>query len=210
MSSALAIFHPIPMKKKEARATITQVRCHLRDARLLLLDLYERRGWQALGYASWRECCAAEFGVSVSHLYRLLQAARVERDLGGDGATHDGRAIPERVLRELGRLDTAAERQEVWAEARGDGEATSGDVGELVSFRQGQLGADDADDIGDGEDVPQPGPRTRPSTSASGDAVAWILRTAERARGRHPALGDRAGEADAALDTYERVVRGEA
>ena len=40
-----------------------------------------QRVWQALGYASWRECVTAEFGDSKAYLYRQLTAAVIEREL---------------------------------------------------------------------------------------------------------------------------------
>src|SRR5205807_1142448 len=50
-----------PMTRDEARQCVERINHHLDEARALLLDLYEREGWRALGYASWRECVAGEF-----------------------------------------------------------------------------------------------------------------------------------------------------
>jgi hypothetical protein len=65
----------------DARSLLERIRAHINDARTLVLELYERKGWLALGYNSWRECVVAEFDQSKSHLYRLLDAARAERFL---------------------------------------------------------------------------------------------------------------------------------
>lgn len=72
----------VVMGREEAREIVNQVKAHLNEARRLLLDLYEREGWRALGYASWRECVKAEFQHSEPYLYRQLAAAQLESDLG--------------------------------------------------------------------------------------------------------------------------------
>jgi site-specific DNA-methyltransferase (adenine-specific) len=65
----------------EARRLVRRIVGHLDTARALILELYEREGWRALGYNSWRSCVAAEFGQSQSNLYRQLEAARAEREI---------------------------------------------------------------------------------------------------------------------------------
>ena len=63
------------MTGPEALACVAQIREGLENVRLLLLDLHEREGWRALGYESWRECAAAEFSLTQSRAYQLLDAA---------------------------------------------------------------------------------------------------------------------------------------
>jgi hypothetical protein len=92
-----AEFSTSTMDAAEAHACVVAINQHLNGARDLLLDLYEREGWRALGYDSWRECVVAEFDHSQAHLYRQLQAARVERELSPMGE----KPIPERRLREV-------------------------------------------------------------------------------------------------------------
>jgi len=70
-----------PMTRDEARLCIERINRHLDEARLLLLELYERQGWRALGYTSWRECATAEFGWRERYTYYVLEAARTERGL---------------------------------------------------------------------------------------------------------------------------------
>jgi len=69
------------MTPAEARTCVIEINRHLESARAQLLELYEREGWRALGYGSWRECVTVEFQRSQSALYRALEAARVERAL---------------------------------------------------------------------------------------------------------------------------------
>lgn len=164
MVTAIVMPTAPPMKKREARELLLQIRQSMRETRLLLLDLFEREGWRALGYSSWRECVSVEFAESERHLYRLLAAAQLERELTHGTDQARGRPIPERQLRELARLDTAEERRAVWEEATADGDATAAEIAELVSIRQGNLGAEESrpippDAAGPLSTYAQPGPR---------------------------------------------------
>lgn len=96
-----AVVGVVMMDRDEARETIEQIKTHLDGMRKLLLDLEEREGWRALGYSSWRECAAAEFGQSTAHVYRLLTAAKIEQAI--DSPIGE---MPESHLRPLTVLDT--------------------------------------------------------------------------------------------------------
>jgi len=61
---------PPMMSRDEARRCVERITRHLDEARALLLELYEREGWRALGYASWRQYAVAEFSESQATLYR--------------------------------------------------------------------------------------------------------------------------------------------
>jgi hypothetical protein len=91
------------MDQAEAREVVEQIKTQLDSARRQLLDLYEREGWKALGYTSWRACAVAEFGQSSAQIYRLLSAAQIEQAI--DSPIGE---IPEAHLREVGKLDTPA------------------------------------------------------------------------------------------------------
>ncbi len=107
----------ILMTEGEARAAVAAVRCHFESARQQLLGLYEREGWRALGYDSWRACVVAEFGQSQAHLYRLLEAARLERDFSPIGESVQPLPLPESRLRVVASAP-AAIRAELFARAR--------------------------------------------------------------------------------------------
>jgi hypothetical protein len=66
------------LEEGEARRLTDEVK---RDAAALwrkLVRLHDGQAHQALGYSSWHEYCAAEFGIrGKSHAYRLLDAGRV-------------------------------------------------------------------------------------------------------------------------------------
>ncbi len=122
------------MTADEARSAVMAINQHMNSARAILLDLYERRGWVALGYMSWRECVAAEFDQSQRALYYVLQAAQVERNiqpvLQDFAKTH----IPDSQLRLLATL-TPMEQPIAWDEAmsRSDGMPTAPIIQQVVT-----------------------------------------------------------------------------
>jgi hypothetical protein len=71
----------VMMTLDQARKCVEQINNLAGEIGKLLLDLYEREGWKALGYKNWRECATAEFKQSQSRLYELLDAAKVERNI---------------------------------------------------------------------------------------------------------------------------------
>lgn len=106
------------MVYEEARACRDRIKAHLSEARTDLIALYEREGWRALGYASWRECVISEFGQHQSYLYRLLNAGLVERDISPNGETG---LIPEGQLRPLTKLDNPTLIKAAWEAAQEQG-----------------------------------------------------------------------------------------
>lgn len=102
----------IDMTVFEARECISKIKDGIHSVRALLLDLYERKGWEALGYNSWRSCVVAEFGEAERYLYRQLEAAQAERNL----EICPMGQIPERQLRPLASL-LPEQQKEVWEKA---------------------------------------------------------------------------------------------
>ena len=70
-----------PMSAMEARECVNAIKGNLESLRLMLLELHQRRGWEALGYSSWEDCAKAEFGKSRSYVFQLVAAAEVEDNL---------------------------------------------------------------------------------------------------------------------------------
>ena len=100
--------------------------------RHLILALYEREGWLALGHKSWRECVVAEFKQGQSYLYRLLESALIENNISPMGEKSD--PIPERQLRPLAKLEPQKQR-EAWQQAVAtatDGKVTAAIVSRVV------------------------------------------------------------------------------
>lgn len=109
----------IPMTEAEARACVTDIREHMRVsdeqhqlARLKAHDLWQRKGWEALGYSSFLKCAQAEFGASFQHVYRLKDAVEVENGLASVSPTGEKFMLPETHARKLKSLPTAESRYE--------------------------------------------------------------------------------------------------
>jgi hypothetical protein len=112
------------MTAAEARERVDQIKSQFGEIRKLVLDLFERKGWEALGYGSWRECVITEFTESQAHLYRLLDAAKIEKDLSQgvenqNAISPNGETapIPEGVLRPLSKLKEPEKRRTAWKKA---------------------------------------------------------------------------------------------
>lgn len=97
--------------RDEAQALVTRIKRNLDGMRADLLELYEREGWKALGYPSWRECAVAEFGASAATLYRQLEAAEIERDVRGDSQVEKNQPIPTVQLQAVKELSPTERRQ---------------------------------------------------------------------------------------------------
>ena len=114
----------------EAKECVNQINANMTNIRGLVLDLYERKGWDALGYGSWRECVVKEFGQGENYLYKQLAAAQAERNLCTTVQ------IPERQIRPLTRLNDDPEKQRVaWqkaVETAPEGKVTAAHVRKVV------------------------------------------------------------------------------
>jgi site-specific DNA-methyltransferase (adenine-specific) len=124
------------MTGDEARTCVIGINAHLDQARSLLLALYEREGWRALGYDSWRACVTAEFQQSQAHLYRQLQAARIEREISPIGETLP--VLPEWHLRQIAQLPPF-ERREVAIAIAQNGDLSIKDHRRIIVAKQREL-----------------------------------------------------------------------
>jgi hypothetical protein len=123
-----------PMTSEEAQTCVTEINKNIRHTRILLLDLYEREGWKALGYKNWRECVTVEFKQHQSYLYRQLEAAKAERNILSvlDHALMS--EIPESHLRPLASLSSSDQREayQKAIETAPEGKVTAKHVEETV------------------------------------------------------------------------------
>jgi hypothetical protein len=121
-----------PMIHTEARECVNKINANFANVRSLILELYEREGWSALGYESWRECVTKEFDSSQAYLYRQLEAAQTEKVISPMGE----KEIPERQLRPLTKLkDNPSQQREAWQQAvdtAPEGKVTAAIVAKVV------------------------------------------------------------------------------
>ena len=66
-----------PMTEPEARQITDRINDASSKLWSLLSEAHERKAWAALGYANWRDYAVAEFNVSQSRAYQLLDHAKV-------------------------------------------------------------------------------------------------------------------------------------
>ncbi len=107
---------PLPMTPTEARAKHEQLKSIHHLARSLLLEMRDRKGWQALGFASFEAYGEQEWNYNQSYIYRLSKAEEIQSTLSPIGE------IPETHLRPLGAVP-ADERQAIFDEANRKAEA---------------------------------------------------------------------------------------
>ncbi len=120
----------------EARECVKQINENIHNVRALLLDLYERKGWEALGYESWRACAVGEFKGKENYLYKQLAAAKAEKNICT--MVQNSEPIPERVLRPLTSIPPE-EQREIYQEAQEtapDGKVTAKHIEEIIKQKE--------------------------------------------------------------------------
>jgi hypothetical protein len=103
------------------------------NARSLYRELYDRRGWEALGYRSWRECVLKEFGGKQAYAYFQLSAAKVEKNLST--IVEKPMTIPESHLRPLAALPPEEQREiyQKALESAPDGKVTAAHIEKTIN-----------------------------------------------------------------------------
>lgn len=85
----------VMMTKEEAKATRDKINNHVGATAALLKDLFNREGWRALGYKSWKDCAEKEFNHSRARIQQILIEAKVEKSLGPGAPPLSSRATRE-------------------------------------------------------------------------------------------------------------------
>lgn len=124
------------MTEAEARACVSEINAGLDSVRRQILELYDREGWRALGYSSWRQCVKAEFPHAKERaLYYELQAAQIEQRLSGAYALHNCAKLPESHARELAKLPEDQQAEAYRDSLDEDGNTTARRIAEQVRSR---------------------------------------------------------------------------
>lgn len=111
------------MTRAEAEAITQNLKNHISDMWAMLLEMRDRKGWKALGYASFEAWGESELGFSKPHLYRLASAAEVQANLKSLQLETTG--IPESQLRPLAQLP-AKDQAEAFQIAKSRAETDNG------------------------------------------------------------------------------------
>lgn len=95
--------HPIPARcsAQEARALTDQIKGSVERTWGLLIAAYERQAWKALDYTSWHAYVTAEFGISRSRSYQLIDQATVVREIQAAADVSTPVDISEAVARDV-------------------------------------------------------------------------------------------------------------
>lgn len=96
--SAVAVVE-VEMSRDEARALTDQINATVDSVPGLLLESDEGCAWRALGYSSWRKYAAAEFRISESQAYYLLNQARAVAALGAVARLPDSNMLEKITIR---------------------------------------------------------------------------------------------------------------
>jgi hypothetical protein len=88
-----------PLSTEGAKRLTTRIKQSLEHAYLLLYEAHLRRAWTALGYPTFEAYVQAEFSMSRSRAYQLLDQARVVQQISEAASTDVD--IPEAVARDL-------------------------------------------------------------------------------------------------------------
>ena len=126
-----------PMIYKEARECVDKINTNMNNVRHLILDLHDRKGWEALGYTNWRDCVTAEFKQNQRYLYYQLEAAQTEKNIC---TIVQKEPIPEGQLRPLSKLEPEQQR-EAWqkaVETAPEGKVTAAHVSKVVKELTGE------------------------------------------------------------------------
>lgn len=95
----------VDMDEREAREAVDDIKKGINTVRARIYDLDRRKGWKALGYGSFANCCMKEFPeLHARTIEKQLGAARVEaklQDLRPDGRNFKIGDMPEAHLRPL-------------------------------------------------------------------------------------------------------------
>jgi len=109
---------PTPlMTLAEATEKHTQLKLLHKVVRGVLLEIRDRQGYIALGFASFEEYGEKEWGYSKSHIHRLATAEEIQQSLSPIGDLE----ISESQLRPLGKVPKAA-RDEIYQQAKAEAE----------------------------------------------------------------------------------------
>ena len=131
--------------EKEAREITDRIKNKITEAGVLILDMYEREGWRALGYESWKDYTTTEFNIGQSRAYQLLNHGKVVKNII-DSTIVESTPTNEGQTRPLAKL-TPEQQPVAWQAAQKEtgkaqppGKAVKEAVDEVIGFpKQAQV-----------------------------------------------------------------------
>lgn len=128
------------LTESQARKLADKIKASATNLADLLCQFHAGQGWTALGYATWKECCEAEFRLSPSYAHRLMRAEEVRARLPIDNAVNEAQA---RELAKLPEDEQPTAWQETVERCGGAENVTAAAVRETVEQREGEPEEDD-------------------------------------------------------------------
>lgn len=124
------------MTRDEAVALTVCIRDHAEQMWGMLVEAHDRRAWSALGYTTWADYVQAEFDMSRSRSYQLLDRGRVIRAIEEVTGVSTSVDITEAVARDIKphlKAVTDSIKEKVTAEATVEPERVKEIVAEVVA-----------------------------------------------------------------------------
>ena len=153
----------VTITTSEVHRLVKQIKQKAGELAEAIRKLRDSNGWKVLGYATWAECCEAEFGYSKRHANRLIQSQQVIEQVG-----HMCPSQPnDRQASELARLPEE-QRADCWQDYVEECE-TAGEKPTAAGLRA-------MVDVwaGDNEPVDVGGGEVHVLPIASGEAQDWV------------------------------------
>lgn len=89
MTAEVLVVEPAELTAETARELTDRIKGAAEQLWSLLLEAHERGAWAALGYECWRDYAQAEFGMSQSRAYQIIDQGRVIREIAAaTGSTY--------------------------------------------------------------------------------------------------------------------------
>jgi len=82
----------IALKEHDARKMCARIKDAINDTADLIIQFYQQRGWQALGYSTWTECCREEFEKDHAWASRQIKKLGSSGNLGAQSVSPDCQA----------------------------------------------------------------------------------------------------------------------
>lgn len=131
------------LTESRAKAICDRIRGGIESVAELLVELHDGKGWIALGYKSWKECCEKEFRHSASWACRQIQCHEV------NAALPIGTDLSESQARELAKVPE--EKREEVLEAAGENPTAKAikEAAAAIDYKCPECGCIECDDDGD-------------------------------------------------------------
>lgn len=124
----------VAISQGEALRITAKIKGYVSSAWRLLVEAHERKAHLALGHPTWEAYCRAEFDISRSRSYELLDLGKVVGELEGAGVSGIPDTLNAEHARELKKAPTPEAKAEAWdaANAATGGKPTAAAIRDAI------------------------------------------------------------------------------